>query len=64
MPALATPSIKAKLERIEMLAADNSRTNSIHWMCTNCKEKIYRSGQGDKTPEDYLYCPFCGARFE
>jgi predicted RNA-binding Zn-ribbon protein involved in translation (DUF1610 family) len=63
MPALATPSIKSKLERIEMMGPDN-RISSIHWMCANCNEKIYRSSQGDKTPKDYLYCPFCGARFE
>jgi predicted RNA-binding Zn-ribbon protein involved in translation (DUF1610 family) len=62
MTVIATPSVKAKLDRLEIKGPKG--TARIYWVCSNCSEHIFRTAEGTKTPDDYRYCLNCGARFE
>jgi DNA-directed RNA polymerase subunit RPC12/RpoP len=51
-----------KLERVEIQGPKGIAR--IYWVCSNCSDFIYRTAEGIKTPDDYKYCPYCGARFQ
>lgn len=63
MTITATPSLYAALLRIEKPGKTSKDVQMVYWICDNCSEHLYQPAHGQKKPQDYKYCPNCGARF-